>query len=438
MKIESIESPTKERNEINRLKEELVAQILQDFNSQIVAPEDQNQAVIDLMLQKFRNLKTTLPKEIKDPLFHEVINEVLGFGTLQPLLDDPEITGIFVNGKDSIYVEKEGRLSQVQLQFKSNEELIQLILRNVKRLGLHLDPENPTLDGHLRDGSRINVVLPPIAIDVPILTIQKFSRCQFSMNALLESGVLSENIATFIRACVVSHLNILITGLSDSGKTALLNGITNFIPESERIVSIEEIPELNLHHQQVLRLESKLTVTEGKPSTTISDLIYLALRMRPDRLIIGEIHGSECLAFLHAMNTGSSGTMTTLRASSPADSISRMGTMCLLAGINLPARVINEQIASAIDLIINISRLKDGSRRLTTITEVSGMESENVILTDIFRFEQNGLDSNGRILGDLKPTGIRPLFTSRLEANGFKLSPGVFGVNITDIIRRQR
>ena len=437
--MEASETEFTRTDDINRLKDVLVSQILHDLDLSTLAAEDRSQAMIDLMFEKFRGLRASLPQETRNSFFHDVINEVLGFGILQPLLDDPAVTTIMVNGKDAIFVEKNGQLSQTDIHFQSNEELTRLIYRNLDRLGLHLDPNNPTLDARIQNDARLNLILPPIAVEAPILTIQKFTRCHSSMQDLIDAEVLNEKLAAFIHACVVSHLNILITGLEGTGKTALLNAAASLIPAGERIVTIEEVPELNLPQKNVLRMETRLSQLEVNSSTTNpGDLIRLALRMRPDRLIMGNLRGSECLALLQAMNSGSQGTLATLHASSATDAIARLETLCLLTGLNLPENVIHEQIASAVDLIIHLARLKNGSSRIITVTEISGMEADDVVLTDIFHFEQTGIDSNGKILGELRPTGIRPLFTSRLEANGFKFSEGEFGASLLNLLHNSR
>ncbi|MHC1741313.1 MAG: CpaF family protein [Anaerolineaceae bacterium] len=429
--MDLIKSSGTARDEFNHLKENLVNQILLEFDSSSIAPEDFNQVLVDLIMEKFRELKISLSDEIRNPLFHQIIDEVLGFGILQPFLDDPNVTEILVNGHENIFIEKNNQIIQAEARFKNNAELVHFIHRNIKRLGFEINPNNPTLDVRLPDYSKLSIVLPPLAIEFPILSIQKFSPCKLSISDLLESGMLSDTIAAFIQSCVISRLNLIIIGLGQTGKTTLLNSIASFIPLSERIISVEEFPELNLPQKQLLHLESKLPRHEGDPSTTPSDLIHLGMPMHPKRIIIGEMKGSECLALLQAMNTGCSGSMATMHASSPADAISRMENMCFLSGINFPIRVIREQIASAVDVIFQVARLKDGSRRITTITEISGMESDNIILTDIFRFEQTGSNQN-RILGSLKPTGIRPLFASRLEKNGYKMSPEIFGTNFSE------
>lgn len=435
--MEKSYTPFEDDENFYRIKDTLVNQILHDFNSNLISPDERNQAMVDLIIQKFREQEIPISDDKRDPLFRQVINEVLGFGILQPFLDDPDVTEILVNGKDSIFVTRNNELILLPNHFRSNEDLIQLIFRNIKRLNLQLDPDNPTLDTRLPDGSQLSIILPPLSVDRPIISIHKSSICKLSIYDLVDQGTLSISISDFLQACVVARLNILVIGLGITGKTTLLNSLSNFIPQGERIISIEEKPQLTLDQDQFLRLSPHSAHFEGKPFTTPSDLVHLAMNMNPDRLIIDELRGSEGLAFLQALNTGSSGSMASLRANSPMDAISHLETMCLMSGVSFPTRVLNQQVASALDLIIHISRYKDGSRRITTITEISGMESDNVILTDIFRFEQSGLDTNGKLLGSLKPTGIRPLFASRLETNGYKLNPETFGTNLIDFLRNE-
>ena len=431
---DSFDPSTNSQEKIKRLKESLIKQIFQEFEAATISDEDLNQFLVDLILQKFHAYKSTLPEEIRNPLFHQVINDVLGFGLLQPYIDDPAITQITVNGKDNILLEMNGQIIQAAEYFTTEEELTLLISRNLKRLGLHLDPENPVLDEHLPDGSQVMVVLPPIAVATPILSIIKQSPCKVTISDLLESRLLNEEILEFLQACVLSRLNILVSGLGDTGKTSLINSIAAFIPETEKIVTIEEIPQLNLPQKNVFRLENRSLRQEGKPFSTPTDLVHLSLRIHPERLIIDEMRGAECLAVLQAMDTGCSGSIATIHADSTVDAVAKMETMCLMTGVNFPIRVIHEKIASPLDLIIQLSRLKDGSRRITAITEISGMESENIILTDIFRFEQTGIDPQGRVVGSLKPTGIRPLFTARLEANGYTPASELFGPNLARLV----
>ena len=424
--------------ELAKLKSYLTGQILTEFESKTVLAEDRRQSVIDCILKNYQALNLKLPQSIRDQLFKDILDEILGYGPLQVLLDDPSISEIMVNGKDNVFVEKKGMLTKSEVRFESDDQLIHIIDRIILPLGRRIDADSPTVDARLPDGSRVNAVIPPVAIDGPSITIRKFGKNRLEMQQLIDNGSLTHNMALFIEACVVSKLNIIVSGGTGSGKTTLLNAISKYIPGGNRIVTIEDSAELKLQQPHVVRMETKPANVEGKYAVTIRDLVRNALRMRPDRIVVGEVRGGECLDMLQAMNTGHDGSLTTLHANTPRDAISRMETMTLMAGMDLPLRVVREQIASAVDLIIQLSRLKDGSRRITHITEVSGMEGDTVVMTDIFKFEQTGLDSDGKIIGELKPSGIRPLFTPRLEANGYKLGPEVFGVNYSNMIRDQQ
>lgn len=294
------------------------------------------------------------------------------------------------------------------------------------------------VDARLPDGSRVNAVIPPAAIDGPSITIRKFKKERLTIQQLVDFGSLTESMAEFLQACVVARLNIIISGGTGSGKTTLLNILSSFIPADERIVTIEDAAELQLQQDHVVRLEAQPPRADGSGGVTIRDLVRNALRMRPERIVVGEVRGGEALDMLQAMNTGHDGSLTTLHANSPRDAISRLETMSLMAGIELPIRVVREQIASAVDLIVQQTRLRDGTRKVTQITELAGMEGDTIVLTDIFKFEQTGVSTDGKVLGELKPTGIRPLFSTRLEAAGFKLRPEVFGVNIADMLAQGR
>jgi pilus assembly protein CpaF len=315
---------------------------------------------------------------------------------------------------------------------------LKLIDRMILPLGRRIDVDSPTVDARLPDGSRVCAVIPPVAIDGPAITIRKFQKGKLSVDQLIELGSLTPNMAEFIRACVISRLNIIISGGTGSGKTTLLNVLSSFIPEDERIITIEDAAELRLQQEHVLRLETKRADLDGSGEVNIRELVHNSLRMRPDRIIIGEVRGGEALDMLQAMNTGHDGSLTTIHANSPRDTIARLETLCLMSGIDLPVRFIRDQIASAMDLIIAETRLKDGTRKITAITEVAGMEGDTVVLTDIFKYEQTGVTTDGKIKGELKPTGIRPLFTPRLEACGFKLGPEVFGANIAEMLSLHR
>ncbi len=429
------DNPLSHEKELSKLKSYLTGLILSEMENKTVAPENRRQDVIDCMLQNYQNLNLTLPQPIRDQLFKEIIDDILGYGPLQSLLDNPDISEIMVNGKDNVFVEKKGMLTKSDVTFDSDEQILRIIDRIILPLGRRVDPDSPTVDARLPDGSRVNAVIPPVAIDGPSLTIRKFGKSRMEMQQLIEIGSLTQNMATFIEACVVSKLNIIVSGGTGSGKTTLLNAISKYIPAGNRIVTIEDSAELKLQQPHVVRMETKPPNIEGKHAVSIRDLVRNALRMRPDRIVVGEVRGGECLDMLQAMNTGHDGSLTTLHANSPRDALSRMETMTMMAGMELPLRVVREQIASAVDMIIQLSRLKDGSRRVTYITEVSGMEGETVVMTDIFKFEQTGITADDKIIGELKPSGIRPLFTPRLEANGFRLGPEVFGVNYGNMIR---
>jgi pilus assembly protein CpaF len=357
---------------------------------------------------------------------------------LQPLIDDESITEIMVNGPKRVFVERKGKLTKTNVTFDNDAAVLRVIDKIILPLGRRVDNDTPTVDARLPDGSRVNAVIAPCAIDGPTITIRKFKKDKLTVDQLVAYGSLTKSMAEFIRACVVSRLNIVISGGTGSGKTTLLNVLSGYIPEDERIITIEDAAELKLQQEHVVRLETKSANLEGRHAVTIRDLVRNSLRMRPDRIVVGECRGGETLDMLQAMNTGHDGSLTTLHANAPRDALSRTETMCLMSGMDLPLKVIREQIASAIDLIVQQSRLKDGSRKVTAITEVAGMEGDTIVLTDIFKFEQTGISPDGKVLGELKPTGIRPLFSPRLEVAGFKLGPEVFGANLADMLAPRR
>ena len=389
------------------------------------------------LVEILNKLPPTVPNSVKRDLMYKVKNDILGFGAIQPLLDDPDVSEVMVNGPSKVYVEKKGKLIKTDVTFENNAEVMKVIDRIILPLGRHIDADSPTVDARLPDGSRVNAVIPPIAIDGASITIRKFRKDKLSMQQLVDFGSITPPMAEFLKACVISRLNIIVSGGTGSGKTTLLNVLSSLIPENERIVTIEDAAELQLQQEHVVRLETKAASLEGKGQVTIRDLVRNALRMRPDRIIVGECRGGETLDMLQAMNTGHDGSLTTLHANTPRDALSRTDTMVLMAGMDLPLKVIRQQVSAAIDVIVQQTRLKDGSRKVTAITEVAGMEGDTIVLTDIFKYEQTGTTPEGKILGQLKPTGIRPLFTPRLEAAGFKLPPEVFGANMGDMLRRR-
>jgi pilus assembly protein CpaF len=382
----------------------------------------------------FSRSKVQLPPTLREKLHKEVLDELLGFGPIQPLLDDPEITEVMVNRADLVYIEKAGRILKTKVRFESDDHVRQVIDRIVLPLGRAIDADHPTVDARLPDGSRVNAVIPPVALDGPNITIRKFSKDKLSVQQLIEFGSLTEQTAEFLRACVIGKLNVIISGGTGSGKTTLLNILSSYIPEDERIVTIEDAAELALQQEHVLRLETKAARVDGEGAVTIRQLVRNSLRMRPDRIVVGECRGGEALDMLQAMNTGHDGSLTTLHANSPRDALSRLETMTMMSGLDLPLKVIRQQIASAVDLIVQQSRLKDGSRKVTSITEVAGMEGDTVVMTNIFKFDQTGVSEEGKVLGEMKPTGIRPMFGPRLEAAGFKLGAEVFMPSVVETI----
>ncbi len=401
-------------------------------------PLERRQAFIDQKLADiFGRLPTNLPDSIRQQVTREVINDVLGYGPIQPLLDDPNIDEVMVNGPKSVYVEKSGVLSKTGITFENNEQVLRVIDRIILPLGRRIDADTPTVDARLPDGSRVNAVIPPVAIDGASITIRKFRKDKLSVRQLIELGSLTQPMAEFLRACVLSRLNIVVSGGTGSGKTTLLNVLSSMIPENERIVTIEDAAELQLQQDHVLRLETRPANLEGKGMVTIRDLVRNALRMRPDRIIVGECRGGETFDMLQAMNTGHDGSLTTLHANTPRDALSRLETMVMMAGLELPIKVIRQQVSSAIDLIIQQTRLKGGERKIVAITEVAGMEGDTIVLTDIFRYEQTGITPDGKVIGQIKPTGIRPLFGPQLEAAGFKLGAELFGANMGDVLKRR-
>jgi pilus assembly protein CpaF len=360
-------------------------------------------------------------------LFESIAADILGFGPLQELLNDPEISEIMVNGPRKVYVEKRGKIQLSDVTFVDEQHVLRVIDRIVAPLGRRIDESSPMVDARLPDGSRVNAVIRPIALCGPTISIRKFRKEGITIEDLIRFGSLTREMAEFLSACVRASLNIVVSGGTGSGKTTMLNVLSSFIPDDERIITVENAAELQLRQEHVVPLESRPPNVEGKGEISIRDLVINTLRMRPERIVVGECRGGEALEMLQAMNTGHDGSMTTLHANSPRDAIARIETMCLMAGMDLPVRAIREQIASAVNLIVQLARLKDGSRKVIYITEVQGMEGDVVVLSDIFIFEQQGLDERGKIIGQLKPTGIRPRFIERFEERNIYLPPNIFG-----------
>ena len=360
-------------------------------------------------------------------LFEQIVAEILGLGPLEPLLADETITEVMVNGSKNIYIERGGKIFRQSASFESDDHLMRIIDRIVAPLGRRIDESSPYVDARLPDGSRVNAVIPPISLVGPVLTIRKFAKNPITVEQLIEFGTITPESIEFCKACVIAKINMIISGGTGSGKTTMLNILSQFIPPDERIVTIENAAELQLRQEHVVTLESRPPNIEGKGEVTIQNLVVNSLRMRPDRIIVGEIRAEEALDMLQAMNTGHDGSMTTAHSNSPRDTLSRIETMTLMAGMDLPIRAIREQISSALQLVVHLERLRDGTRKVTHVAEIQGMEGDVITMTDIFVFEQTGLE-NGRVIGRLRPTGLRPRFMDKLEASGIHLPAVIFGV----------
>jgi pilus assembly protein CpaF len=360
-------------------------------------------------------------------LFEQIVAEILGLGPLEPLLADESITEIMVNGPKNIYIERKGILHRVNVSFESEDHVLRILDRIVAPLGRRIDESQPYVDARLSDGSRVNAVIRPISLVGPTITIRKFSKKPLTVDDLIRFGSITREVIEFMRACVIAKLNIVVSGGTGSGKTTLLNVLSSFIPDGERIVTIENAAELQLRQEHVVTLESRPPNIENKGEVTIQDLVVNSLRMRPDRIVVGECRAGEALDMLQAMNTGHDGSLTTAHSNSPRDTLARLEVMCLMSGMDLPVRAIREQIASAIDLICHQDRMRDGTRKVVRVTEVQGMEGDVVVLSDIFEFEQTGVEG-GKVIGRIRPTGLRPKFMDQLEAAGINLPPSIFGI----------
>lgn len=392
-------------------------------------PESE-QMLRERFAQFYRQSNTNLSPEEVEMLFKLVCDELMGFGPMQQLIDSTDITEIMVNGPNRVYIEKKGKLQVAPTVFAGNDHLLKVVDRIIRPLGRRIDRKWPLVDARLPDGSRVNAIIPPCAIDGVTITIRKFSKNKLKVEDLIRFGSLTPEMAEFLRACVVSRLNIIVSGGTGSGKTTLINVLSNYIPSHERVVTIEDSAELQLIQDHVVRLEAKPADIDGSGRVTIRDLVINALRMRPERIIIGECRGGETLDLLQAMNTGHDGSMSTLHSNSPREAMSRIETMCMMSGMALPLIVIRNQIAGSIDLVVQQSRLDDGQRKITSITEIQGMEGDTIVQQEIFKLEILGKTTEGKVLCEHRATGVRPKFTSRLEAHGFKLPPSIFGAII--------
>jgi pilus assembly protein CpaF len=397
------------------------------FSDASLSEQDLRATAREELAQVIDAEQAPLSADERSRLIRDVADDVLGYGPLQRFLDDPDVSEIMVNRMDRIYVERKGKLQLSDSTFSSEEHLRRVIERIVSKVGRRIDESSPLVDARLEDGSRVNAVIPPLAVGGSSLTIRKFSKVPLTVRNLIDFGTMTPEMAELLNACVKAKLNIIVSGGTGTGKTTLLNVLSSFLPEDDRIVTIEDAVELQIQQEHVVRLESRPPNTEGKGEVTIRELLRNSLRMRPDRIVVGEVRGGESLDMLQAMNTGHDGSLSTVHSNSPRDAVARLETLVLMAGMDLPLRAIREQIASAVHLIIQISRLRDGTRRITHVTEVQGMEGEVVTLQDAFVFDfAAGVDENGRFKGKPVSTGIRPRFIERFEDMGIRVSPGVF------------
>jgi pilus assembly protein CpaF len=404
-----------------------VAQEMQKYQS----PQQQNRQIVQQWLSDaLSRAGVDLPPDVRTQVLDSALAELIGYGPLELLLSESDISEIMVNGSRQVFIERNGEIVETDVSFTDDEHVMRIINRIVNPLGRRVDSDNPTADARLPDGSRVNVAIPPVAVDGPTITIRKFLETKITLDDLIELGTLTQYMARFLEACVMARLNILITGNTSSGKTTMLNLLSGFIPDQERIITIEDAVELKLKQRHVIRLETKLPNVDGSGEVNVRDLVRNALRMRPDRIVVGEVRGGEAMDMLQAMNTGHTGSLTTLHANAPRDATARLETMAMMAGLDMPLIAIRRQIASSINLIVHLARLQDGSRKMTRITELSGMEGDIITLSDIFKFEQSGISPDGKVLGQLRPTGLRPMFTPRLEVAGFKLGGEIFGLGM--------
>ena len=414
--------------QLRKTRKRLVDQFSESARKSLdpVADSAAKQKIQDELPHALRQADANMPEETRAKLIQAVMDELYGFGPIQPLLDDPTITEVMVNRADRVYVERNGKPGRTDVRFDDEEHVRRIADRIAKPLGKTLDGNNPLCDARLPDGSRVNVVIPPVAIAGSCITIRKFSRKRLQMEDLVKFGSITAPIAEFLKACVLGHLNIVVAGGTGSGKTTLLNVLSSCIPSEERIVTIEDAAELQLSQDHVITLEAKKAGADSGAEVTIRDLVRNALRMRPERIVVGECRGAEALDMLQAMNTGHDGSLTTLHANTPRDAISRIETMALMAGIDFPIRVIREQIGSAIQLMVQQSRLRDGSRKVTSVTEIAGMEGDRVLMQELFKFKETPSADPAKVEGSLQPCGLRPMFMHKLEHAGVKLGPETF------------
>jgi pilus assembly protein CpaF len=410
-------------------KNAILGYLVQNIDQKLLEKGDEpllRRRVEELVEEKLRAEKLPYSRQIRNRLVSDMADEILGFGPIEPLLRDPTVTEVMVNRTDQVYCERFGKLELTDIQFRDAEHIRHVIDKIVTPLGRRVDESSPMVDARLPDGSRVNAIIPPLSLNGPVLTIRKFSVDPYTVEDLIGFGSITQGMAAFLAACVKIKLNVMVSGGSGAGKTTLLNVLSSFIPEGERIVTVEDAAELKLHQPHVVRLESRPPNIEGKGEIKIRDLVRNCLRMRPDRIIVGEVRGGEALDMLQAMNTGHEGSISTVHANTPRDALSRLETMVMMAGMELPSRAIREQVAAAIHLIVQIGRLSDGSRKVISVSEVQGMEGNVIVLQDLFAFQQKGIGEGGKVLGAIQATGMVPKFLERFSASGVHLPSEIF------------
>ena len=422
-------APSPVRDALRDLKTRIQNKLIEELDPtlDVTQQEELRRTIREMFDSILAEERIVLSRTERERLFEQIVAEILGLGPLEPFLADPSVTEIMVNGPKNIYVERNGKIERTNATFESEDHLMRIIERIVAPLGRRIDESVPYQDARLPDGSRVNAIIPPLSLIGPVLTIRKFYKIPLTAQRLIELGSVTPEAIEFLKACVQAKLNILVSGGTGTGKTTFLNILSGYIPNDERIITIENAAELQLQQEHVVTLESRPPNIEGRGEVTIRDLVINSLRMRPDRIIVGECRGPEAFDMLQAMNTGHEGSMTTIHANSPRDALARLENMILMAGMELPHRAIREQIASALDVIVQLERMRDGTRKVVSISAVEGMEGDTIVMSEIFKFERVGYEE-GRVIGRLRPTGVRPRFMDKIEAAGIHLPPTIFGV----------
>ncbi|MEA3338239.1 MAG: CpaF family protein [Chloroflexota bacterium] len=420
-------SPLNDNGAYNQVRDRVQRRLLSELSPAVTSenPDEVRRALERIFNEVIVDEGLPLSRTERAEFFEKIVSDILGFGVLEPLMRDESITEVLVNGPNQIYIERNGILQETDLSFRDDQELMRIIDRIVSPLGRRVDESSPMVDARMPDGSRVNVIIPPLSLMGPCISIRKFSRAAFTGEDMVRLDTLPREWLDFLRTCVQARLNFVVSGGTSTGKTTLLNVLSSFLPDGERIVTIEDAAELQLHQRHLVRLEARPANVEGKGEVRIRQLVINSLRMRPDRIVVGEVRGGEALDMLQAMNTGHDGSLTTAHSNSPRDTLHRVETMVLMAGMDLPLKAVREQIASAFDLIVHLDRLVDGTRRVVQITEVQGMEGDVIVMQDIFRYVQSGV-KNGKVEGHFTATGVRPKFMDKIQAEGLSVPPSTF------------